>query len=150
MGSTLILKVRICLKPLKHFFHQGGSAFVNIKPPVSSVVPPTARFLCTRDTDPHPETDRRRAEVRRRDGAVEERYKKPFELQSVFTAGTAKRVAEKMKKKTSVAHEEEKPARLANRTVGRRNCNWCIFTLTLTLTVRTFCVKYILENKTRR
>ncbi|KAM7376661.1 hypothetical protein PAMP_006379 [Pampus punctatissimus] len=121
MGSTLILKVRTCLKP---FFHQGSSAFLTIKNPL--VVTPTARFLCTRNTSPNPaarDTNRRNsrqtsghgggkhgtigwAEKELWDGAVEGRGNS-FYPRSVFTAGTAKRTAEMLRRKESVALEDE-------------------------------------------
>ncbi|CAK6962047.1 mitochondrial ribonuclease P catalytic subunit [Scomber scombrus] len=142
MGSTLILKVRICLKPLQPFFHQGTSAFLTIKTPVSLVVPPTARFLCTRNTNYNParsrETDRNNRQTNRQaggkhgtnrwveeelwDGAVERRLKKEQSFpKSVFAAGTAKRTAEMLKRKAPMAHEDEneEPVRRESREAGK-------------------------------
>lgn len=153
MGSTLILKVRICLKPLQPFFHQGTSAFLTINTPVSLVVPPIARFLCTRHTNYNParskETDRRNnkqtnrqaggnhgtnrwAEEELWDGTVERRGKKEQSFhKSVFAAGTAKRTAEMLKRKAPMAHDDEneesvrgEPVRRESREAGRGNCNW--------------------------
>lgn len=128
MGSTVILKVRICLKPLQPFFHQGSSSFLNIRTPVSLAVPITARFLCTKHTNYNPtrrETDKRNnrqnsrqaggkhgtirwAEDELWDGAEERRGKKDrLYPKSVFAAGTAKRTAEMLKRKSPVVPEDE-------------------------------------------
>ncbi|KAM7404043.1 hypothetical protein PAMA_004456 [Pampus argenteus] len=119
MGSTLILKVRTCLKP---FFHQGSSAFLTVKSPVSLAVTPTARFLCTRNKDRRNSRQTsghgggkhgtiRWTEEELWDGALEGRGKKQsFYPRSVFTAGTAKRTAEMAKRKESMALEDEKQA----------------------------------------
>ncbi|XP_042245299.1 mitochondrial ribonuclease P catalytic subunit [Thunnus maccoyii] len=129
MGSTFMLKARICLKPLKPFFRQGSSAFLTIKTPVPLAVPPTARFLCSRDTNPNKRNSRqaegkhgtiRWAEEELWDGAVEGRgKKKPSFPNSVFAAGTAKRTAEMLKRKAGVPEDEEEPARRASRGAGK-------------------------------
>ncbi|KAJ4939707.1 hypothetical protein JOQ06_029145 [Pogonophryne albipinna] len=59
MGSTLIFKSRICLKP---FYHQGSFFTLNSSIFKSSHLPLSARSLCTRDPYPKPgarHTDRR-------------------------------------------------------------------------------------------
>ncbi|XP_054469401.1 mitochondrial ribonuclease P catalytic subunit [Anoplopoma fimbria] len=130
MGSTLILKVRICLKPFKPFFYQGSSAFYTLK---SSPMPLSARFLCTRHTDPDPggrQKDRRNSgqtdgqgggrnstsrlwEEELRDGAGKGKGKSSTLWQrssypkSVFAAGTAKRTTEMLKRKTSRFAQDE-------------------------------------------
>ncbi|XP_074517099.1 mitochondrial ribonuclease P catalytic subunit [Sebastes fasciatus] len=130
MGSTLILKVRLCLQ--KPFFHQGGSALFRLN--TSSQLPVSARSLCTRHTNPNPggrQTDRRNSgqtdgqqggvrnsPIRRReedlwDGAVKGRGKsdtfgqRPSFTKSVFAAGTAKRTAEMLKRKAALVSEDE-------------------------------------------
>ncbi|XP_035530564.1 mitochondrial ribonuclease P catalytic subunit isoform X2 [Morone saxatilis] len=135
MGSTLILTVRTCQKPLKSLFHQGSSALFTLKTPLckSSQRPLSARFLCTRDNNPHPggrQTDGRiggqnDGQGRVRNGTircreeeqwcdnVKERDESPTFLQkpslpkSVFAAGTAKRTAEILKKKAALVSPDE-------------------------------------------
>ncbi|XP_034418879.1 mitochondrial ribonuclease P catalytic subunit isoform X2 [Cyclopterus lumpus] len=127
MGSTLILQVRMCLKPFKPFFYQGRSAFYTLNTFLckSPQLPLSARFLCTRHTTPTPggrQTDRgnsgqadgqegvRNSSNRRReeelwDGAAKGRGKSSSLWQrtsppkSVFAAGTAKRTTEMLKRK---------------------------------------------------
>ncbi|KAK9533352.1 hypothetical protein VZT92_008474 [Zoarces viviparus] len=133
MGSTWILKVRICLKPFKPFFYQGSSAFYTLNTSKSSQLPLSARFLCTRDTNPIPgdrQTNRgnsghtdgqggvnnstnRRREGELWDGAAKGRgrssplWQRPSPPKSVFAAGTAKRMAEMLKRKTSQVSQDE-------------------------------------------
>ncbi|KAL7379761.1 hypothetical protein ABVT39_005473 [Epinephelus coioides] len=135
MGSTLILKVRICLKPFKPFFYQGSSPFFTLNTSLckSSQLPVLARFLCTRDTNPNlggRQTDRRNSGRSDRQGgvknsttghkewglwddAVEGRgknstlWQRPSVPKSVFAAGTAKRTTELLKRKAAVASQEE-------------------------------------------
>ncbi|XP_028421783.1 mitochondrial ribonuclease P catalytic subunit isoform X1 [Perca flavescens] len=139
MGSTLILKVRICLKPLKPFFHQGSVAFFTLNPSLckSSQLPLSARFLCTRDTKPNPggrQTDKsnsgrtngqggvKNSTIRCReeelwDGAVNGKgkrstlWQRPSFPKSVFAAGTAKRTAEMLKRKQYVGEPEGRTTR---------------------------------------
>ncbi|XP_070698617.1 mitochondrial ribonuclease P catalytic subunit [Pempheris klunzingeri] len=119
MGSTLILNVRICVNPLKHFFTLKTSLWK------SSQLPLSARSLCTRDTNPNPggrltggqrrgKTDTiRRREEEFWDDAVEERGKsfavrlRPSFSKSVFAAGTAKRTAEMLKRKAALVSQDE-------------------------------------------
>ncbi|XP_044023556.1 mitochondrial ribonuclease P catalytic subunit [Siniperca chuatsi] len=144
MGSILILKVRICLKPLKPFFHQGSSAFFTLNTSLckSPQLPLSARFLCTRDTNSNPggrQTDRRNSghggvkngTIRRReeelwDDAVKGRGKgstlrqKPFFPKSVFAAGTAKWTTEILKSKTALGiQDEEEPEGRTTRRAGK-------------------------------
>lgn len=127
----MILKARICLKPLQPFYHQGSSLCVTLYE--SSRLPSAARFLCTRDAKPNhggrltdikkgSQTDGQDGEknrtVRQR---KEERWEntvvrkgKSFTLQqkssfpkSVFAAGTAKRTAEMLKRKAGLFSEDE-------------------------------------------
>ncbi|XP_049918529.1 mitochondrial ribonuclease P catalytic subunit isoform X1 [Epinephelus moara] len=133
MGSTLILKVRICLKPFKPVFYQGSSAFFTLNTSLckSSQLPVLARFLCTRDTNPNlggRQTDRRNSRQSDRQGGVKNstiRHKEwglwddavkgrgksstlwPSVPKSVFAAGTAKRRTELLKRKADVASQEE-------------------------------------------
>lgn len=142
MGSTFILKVRISLKPLKPFFRQGSSAFFtpNTSLCKSSQLPLSARFLCTRDSNPSPgsrEMDRRNrggvrnGTIRRREeemweGAVKGSGKsstlrqKPSFPKSVFAAGTAKRTAEMLKRKAALGgQDEEDPEGRTARAAGK-------------------------------
>ena len=99
MGSTLLIKVRICLKPLKPFFHQGGSLSTSLCK--SPQLPLSARFLCTRHNNPNPggrQADRRDTTTVRQ---------KPVFPKSVFAAGTAKRTAEIQKRREGLVFEEE-------------------------------------------
>ncbi len=119
----LILKVRTCLKPLKPFIHQG--AFYTLKTPLckSPALPLSARLLCTRDTDRWSGGQRgvKNGTIRRREGelwddAVTGRGKsftlrqKPSFPKSVFTAGTAKRTAEMLKRKAALVSQDEEEA----------------------------------------
>ncbi|XP_073340597.1 mitochondrial ribonuclease P catalytic subunit [Pagrus major] len=144
MGSTLILTVRICHRPLQPFFHQGSSAFTTLKTSLckSSQQPLSARFLCTRDTNLNPgvrQADRRNSgqggvkntTIRRReeeswDDAVKGRGKtstlrqRPSFPKSVFAAGTAKRTAEMMMRKPAlVSQDEEEPEGRVTRGAGK-------------------------------
>ncbi|XP_040055529.2 mitochondrial ribonuclease P catalytic subunit isoform X1 [Gasterosteus aculeatus] len=135
MGSSLIIKVRLCLKASKSFFYQGGSAFYTLNASVrkTSQLPFAARFLCTRHNNPKPggrptdtgnsrQTDGqggvRNSTVRRReeelwDGATKgggksaALWQRPSSHKSVFAAGTAKRTAEMLKRKTSAVSQDE-------------------------------------------
>lgn len=131
MGSSFILKVRICQKPLKPFFHQGSSAFFTQKTSLckSSQLPFSARFLCTRDSSSNPggrhtdrsnsgqggvknNTIRHQAEESWED-AANGRGKRatlrqiPSFPKSVFTAGTAKRTAERLRRKAALVSQDE-------------------------------------------
>ncbi|XP_034531497.1 mitochondrial ribonuclease P catalytic subunit [Notolabrus celidotus] len=138
MGSTLILKVKIFLKPLTPYLHQGTLSVCK-----SSQLPLSARFLCTRDSNPKP--DGRQAEpknrgqgfvqksaFRRRDegswddggkgkGVTSNLRQKPVFPKSVFAAGTAKRTAEMLVRKAALVsqdkeeHEEEPEERRPRR-----------------------------------
>lgn len=154
MGSTFILKVRICQKPLKAFFHQGTSAFFTQKTSMckSSQLPLVARFLCTRDSNSNPggrHTDRRNSgqggvkknTIRHReegswDDAVKGRGKSSFIRQSpsfpksVFAAGTAKRTTEKLRRKAALGSQDEEqhveePKGRSTR-AGRTNWNFLL------------------------
>ncbi|CAG5866155.1 unnamed protein product [Menidia menidia] len=142
MGSSWMLKVRVCLQP---FFNQERPAFLTVKtclwqpPQLAS----SARFLCSRDTNQDlggRHTDKRsnpksagqgairQARTGLWDDAVDGRNKRsalkprPSFPKSVFAAGTAKKTAEIMKMKASLGsgntelHEEEPEQR---RTRGR-------------------------------
>lgn len=139
MGSSLILKVRICLKTLKPLFHQGCSDLL--------VSPHTARFLCTRDSNPRqPDRGNSRqtiGQARLKNGVIRQRTEefvdgvgegrgktsalrqRPSFPKSVFTAGTAKRTAEMLKRKTGLPSEDDgqhdaELERRASRAEGRR------------------------------
>lgn len=134
MGSTIILKVRICQKPLKTLFHLGSSAFLTQKtsPYKSLQLAPSARFLCTRDSNPGGREINRRysgqggtkkTTIRQReeeswDDAVKGRGKAATLRQrssfpkSVFAAGTAKRTTEILRRKAVlVSWDEEQPVK---------------------------------------
>ncbi|XP_022606724.1 mitochondrial ribonuclease P protein 3 [Seriola dumerili] len=130
MGSNLISKVKICLKPLNPFLYQGSLAFLTMK---TSQLATTARCLCTRDTNPKSggrQTVRQNSgptdgqggvryrTIRHRQGGLWEdtvdgggkssslRQRQSFP-KSVFSAGTAKRTAEMLKREASLASEDE-------------------------------------------
>uniref|UniRef100_A0A3Q1HAD9 Mitochondrial ribonuclease P catalytic subunit n=1 Tax=Acanthochromis polyacanthus TaxID=80966 RepID=A0A3Q1HAD9_9TELE len=125
MSSTLILKARICQKSLQPLIHQARPALFTLSK--SLQLPPSARFLCTRnpnqtDRKTRGQTDRqpriennaiRQGKGRLWNDAVDGRGKsstfrqKPSFPKSVFAAGTAKRTAEMLKRKASVVSEEE-------------------------------------------
>ena len=148
MGSILISKVRICLKPLEPFLHHRSSAFLTItcNLPRSPRLPPTARSLCTRDTNPssggrqtvrrnggqadgHAGVKNRTIRHRQRDlwedaedggGKSSTLRHRPSFPKSVFSAGTAKRTAEVLKRKGALASEyEEEPKGRASQGTGR-------------------------------
>lgn len=131
----MILKARICLKPLQPFCSQGSSGFLTIKTNLckSSQLPPAARFLCTKDTKPvlggrltdiskRSQTDgqdgTKSRTVRQRkeklwDNTVDGKEKSFAPQQrssfpkSVFAAGTAKRTAEMLKRKAALLSQNE-------------------------------------------
>lgn len=155
MGSTFISKVRICLNPLKPFLHQTSSAFLIVNSSLckSSQLLPTARFLCSGDTNPNSggrqtvrmnngHTDgqggvKSRA-IRHRQGELGEDKvdgggksssikKSPSFPKSVFSAGTAKRIAEMQKRKAALASVgEEEPEKEAEerKTKGAGGTHW--------------------------
>lgn len=124
MGSTLLFKGRICLKP---FYHQGSFFTLNSSIFKSSQLPLSARSLCTRDPYPTPgarHTDRRsdaqggvnkstfqNREEDFRDGARRGKSstlrQTPAFPKSVFAAGNAKRTAEIQKRKAALFFQEE-------------------------------------------
>ncbi|XP_032357144.1 mitochondrial ribonuclease P catalytic subunit [Etheostoma spectabile] len=139
MGSTFILKVRICLNPLKAFFYRGSLASFTLNPSLckSPQLPLSARFLCTRDTKSNPggrQTDKSNSgrtdgqsgvnngTIRCRDeelwdGAVKGKdksstlWQRPSFPKSVFAAGTAKRTAEMLRRKQHVGEPEGRTTR---------------------------------------
>lgn len=164
MGSNLIFKVRICLNPLKPFLQQGRSAFQTINTSVCKTLqlPPTARSLCTRDTNPNlggRQTVRKTSgqsnsghggvkykAVRHRQGELWEDARdsggksstlrqKPSFPKSVFSAGTAKRTAEMLRRKAALASEEEEETeeesgQRSTRRAGRTELNHsCVFNI---------------------
>lgn len=116
MGSSFLLKVRICQKPLKPFFHQGSSAFFtqNTSLCKSSNFNPGGRHKhrsnggqegVKNTSFSHWKEESwddagigrgKRATVRQR----------PSFPTSVFTAGTAKRTAEIMRRKAAVISKD--------------------------------------------
>ncbi|XP_072221773.1 mitochondrial ribonuclease P catalytic subunit [Leuresthes tenuis] len=146
MGSPLLLKVRVFLKPLQPFFHQERPAFFTVKtclwqpPQLSS----SARFLGTRDTNQNlggRQTDKRNTRQPGGQGAISQGRKelwddaadgrnkrstyqqKPSFTKSVFAAGTAKRTADMLKRKASLVSEseeqQEEPELRTTRSSGR-------------------------------
>lgn len=119
MGSTLILKVRIFLKPLTPFLNQGKLALHAPKGSLfkSSQLPVFARSLCTRDPNPNPRNSGqefvKRGAARRRDNGGQGEGKtftvrqKPAFPKSVFAAGTAKRTAEMLVRKAALASQDD-------------------------------------------
>lgn len=122
---------RTCLNPLKPFIHQGGSAFFTVNASLckSSKLPASARFLCTRDTDGRPSdrrgggqgavkggSDRQREhklwdDTRTGGGKSSTPRQRPAFPTSVFAAGTAKRVAEMLRRKTPLVSEDEEESK---------------------------------------
>nr|XP_046267970.1 mitochondrial ribonuclease P catalytic subunit isoform X2 [Scatophagus argus] len=115
MGSVLMSKVRICQKllTLKAYLYK------------SSQLPFSARLLCTRDTNSNPsgrQTDRKNRgqgvfknpTIRWREEELwDDAMKRSTSLQSslrksVFAAGTAKRVAEVLRRKAALVSQDEK------------------------------------------
>uniref|UniRef100_A0A665W8A7 Mitochondrial ribonuclease P catalytic subunit n=1 Tax=Echeneis naucrates TaxID=173247 RepID=A0A665W8A7_ECHNA len=150
MCSKMISKVRLCLKPLKPFLHQGSSALVTPTPLCKpSQLAPTARSLSTKDINPNSGGRQAVRKERKGDGQDGLRYRtirhkqrelwedaedsesKSFTVgqrtafpKSVFSAGTAKRTAEIMKRKAplvSVGREDpkEEPERRSTRGEGK-------------------------------
>lgn len=129
MGSTIILKVRICQKTLKPLFHPGSSAFFTQKTSLckSLQLAPSARFLCTRDSNPGGRDINRRYTgqggtkkntIRQREeesweDTVKGRGKgntlrqRPSFPKSVFAAGTAKRTTEMLRRKAVLGSWDE-------------------------------------------
>lgn len=156
MGSTMILKVRICLKSLQPSFHQGPPFFSRTFLWKPSQLSSSQRFLCTRDSNPkltRRQTDRRKSgqvdgqggmknsSVRRekqlwydglegpgQSGSVRQRPSFP---KSVFAAGTAKRTADMLKKKASLSsvdeeQHKEEPERGTTKRTGKMNISCLI------------------------
>lgn len=131
MGSTLILNVRIYLK-----------SFTSFTILTQSQLLPSARFFCTRDPKlGGREVDRRNRvqtikqvriknnSIRRQEDEMDPRgissalQQRPSFPKSVFAAGTAKRTAEMLRRKLSLAaeeeeHDEEAPEQRASRRAG--------------------------------
>lgn len=147
MGSTFILNVRIWQKPLKTFFQQGTHLFMSNTSMCKSQLPLSARFLCSRDSVSIPDgryknkgnstqggvkksTTRYRDEELWDDAMLGKRKttvrQTPAFPKSVFAAGTAKRTAEMLRRKSPLLspdeeeHEEELRGRSA-RGAGRRH-----------------------------
>ncbi|XP_067336821.1 mitochondrial ribonuclease P catalytic subunit isoform X2 [Channa argus] len=143
----MIIKVGICLKSVQPLFYQGRSGFLTMKAALWNLtqLPLTAQFLCTRHTNP--KLGRRLTDGQNsrqtdgqpglRNGAIrhgKEEMKddmegslKSFTLRqrssfpkSVFAAGTAKRTAEMLKRKSAVvSKDEEKPETRTARGAGK-------------------------------
>ncbi|XP_061600502.1 mitochondrial ribonuclease P catalytic subunit [Cololabis saira] len=116
MASNMISKARICLKSLHPFLHQECPTIFTLKS--SPKLFSSTRFLCTRDSNSKlgvTQTHKRRNE--QTDTAVKNkalRQGREDFSKSVFAAGTAKRTAEKQKRKESlvsrdVEQDEEGP-----------------------------------------
>lgn len=126
MVYTIILKVRICQKPLRFIFYQGPSTFFTNRsfPGQSWVSDSSVRFLCTKDSDFNPNgrwTDRkfggqsfkpqnttRHIGEELWDDVVQGRRMRNSSPKSVFAAGTAKRTAEMMRRKSPQVSPDEK------------------------------------------
>lgn len=146
MSSTFILKVRICKSLVKPLFHQGSSAVFTQKTSLCTIyqIPFSARFLCTRDSNPNPDGRQRdrktsgRGEVKNTTIRYREEQlwddtvngksitlrQRPSFPKSVFTAGTAKRTAEMMRRKAALVSQDEEqhvenPDRRTTRRAGR-------------------------------
>lgn len=129
MGSTFILNVRIWQKPFKTFFQQGTHLFTSNTSKCKSQLPLSARFLCTRDSVSIPDgryknkgnsthggvkksTTRHRDEELWENGMIGKRKtstvrQTPAFPKSVFAAGTAKRTAEMLRRKSAVLSPDE-------------------------------------------
>lgn len=123
MVSALILKVLICHKPLRFIYCQAASAFLTNRSFLFSAPDPSVRFLSTRDSDFNPSGSR----TDRKDGgrspqapnsirargeelwadSVQGRRRRYSSPKSVFAAGTAKRTAEMLRRKSPQISEDE-------------------------------------------
>lgn len=126
MVSALILKVIICQKPLRFIFCQGPSAFFTNRSFLckSSAPDSSVRFLCTKDSDFNPSgrwTDRKyggqsfkpQNDIRHKgeelwDDVVQGRRMRNSSPKSVFAAGTAKRTAEMLRRKSPQVSQDQK------------------------------------------
>lgn len=125
MVSTLILKAIICQKPLRFIFCQGPSAFFTNRSFLckSSAQDSSVRFLCTKDSDFNPSgrwtvrkyagqsfkpqnTTRHKGEELWDDVVQARRMRSS--PKSVFAAGTAKRTAEMLRRKSPQVSQDEK------------------------------------------
>lgn len=126
MVSAFILKVTICQKPLRFIFCQGPSAFFTNRSFLckASALDSSVRFLCTKDSDfnpsgrwtdrkysgesfKHPNTIRHSGEELW-DDVVQGRMMRNSSPKSVFAAGTAKRTAEMLRRKSPQVPQDEK------------------------------------------
>lgn len=129
MGSAFISNVRIWQKPLKTFFQQGTHLFMSNASMCKSQLPLSARFLCSRDSVTIPDgrykkkgngshggvkknTTRHRDEELWDDAMLGKRKtssvrQTPAFPKSVFAAGTAKRTAEMLKRKSPPLSPDE-------------------------------------------
>ncbi|XP_041667918.1 mitochondrial ribonuclease P catalytic subunit [Cheilinus undulatus] len=130
MGSTYLLKVRIFLKPLTPFLHNGSSSLSTPKTSVrESQLPLSVRFLCTRDSKAN--TSSRQTKIKNSGQSVERKNavrrreellwdndglgrsktptlrQRPSFPKSVFAAGTAKRTAEMFMRKSALGSQNE-------------------------------------------
>lgn len=126
MVSALVLKVIICQKPLRFIFCQGPSAFFTNRSFLckSSAPDSSVRFLCTKDSDFNPSerwTHRKyggqsfkpQNDIRHKgeelwDDGVQGRRMRNSSPKSVFAAGTAKRTAEMLRRKSPQVSQDQK------------------------------------------
>lgn len=147
MGSTLMFRVRICQKPLKAWFHQGPYVFTLNTPMCKWQPSVPARFLCAKESVSSPHSRHKskgnsahggakRSTIRHLDegawdAAATGRGKpssvrhSPAFPKSVFAAGTAKKTAEMLRRKSALRSqhgdqvEEEESRGLSARGAGR-------------------------------
>lgn len=126
MGSTLMFRVRICQKLLKAWFIQGPYVFTSNTPMCKWQPCLPARFLCTKESVSSPQSRHKgnsaHAEAKRSttrhldegpwDVATTGRGKPssvrhtPGFPKSVFAAGTAKRTAEILRRKSALRSQD--------------------------------------------
>lgn len=129
MGFTFVLNVRIWQKPFKTFFQQGTHLFMSNTSMSKSQPPLSARFLCSRDSVSIPDgryknkgnsthggvkksTTQHRDEELWDDAMLGKRKtstvrQTPAFPKSVFAAGTAKRTAEMLSRKSPLLSPDE-------------------------------------------
>lgn len=154
MGSTFILNVRMWQKPFKTFFQQGTHLFMSNASMCKSQPPPSARFLCTRDSVSIPDGRYKNKGDSTHGGVKKSTTRHPHEElwgdamtgkrktstvrqtpafpKSVFAAGTAKRTAEMLRRKSALVPQDEEdhveePRGGSARGAGRRHMRFSPF-----------------------
>lgn len=105
MGSTFMFSVRICQKPLKAWFHRGPYVFTSNTPKCKRQTSLPARFMCTERivSIPHGRPQGNSAQG----GAKRSNIRQtPAFPKSVFAAGTARRTAEMLRRKSALRSQD--------------------------------------------